>query len=171
MGTAAFWTRFVLAALATWRITHLLAREDGPGDAVFRMRRRAGEGLFGRLLDCFYCLSLWVAAPIALLVTRGPLDLVLCWLALSGAACLLERIGAEPVVIARADAAPAGASPESGVTNPDDGGTEHGMLRPGTGRAAEAERRQGAADENSAAARLARDAAPDTDTIAGRVAS
>ena len=171
MGTAAFWTRFVLAALATWRITPLLAREDGPGDAVFRMRRRAGDGFFGRLLDCFYCLSLWVAAPIALVVTRAPLDLVLCWLALSGAACLLERIGMEPVLIARADAAPAGASLESGSAKPDDGGTEHGMLRPETGRATDAERRSGAADENSAAARVSRDAATDTDTVAGRVAS
>jgi hypothetical protein len=51
-------------------------------------------------MDCFYCLSFWVAAPLALYVGRGPLDFVLVWLALSGAACLLERLGREPVVIA-----------------------------------------------------------------------
>ena len=25
---------FVVGSLATWRVTHLLAREDGPGDVV-----------------------------------------------------------------------------------------------------------------------------------------
>lgn len=94
-----FWARLVLAVLATWRITHLLVREDGPGDLMVHLRARLGGGVFGRLLDCFYCLSLWVAAPLALLVVRTPVDLFLTWLALSGAACLLERFGQEPVVI------------------------------------------------------------------------
>jgi hypothetical protein len=30
--------RFVVGSLATWRVTHLLAREDGPGDLVARTR-------------------------------------------------------------------------------------------------------------------------------------
>jgi hypothetical protein len=94
-----FWARLVLAVLATWRITHLLAREDGPADLVVQLRALMGSGFFGRLLDCFYCLSLWVAAPLAFLVVRAPADLFLTWLALSGAACLLERLGQEPVVI------------------------------------------------------------------------
>lgn len=51
--------RFVPAVLATWRVTHLLASEDGPAD------------------------SMWVIA----------------WLALSGGACLLERLGEKPIVI------------------------------------------------------------------------
>lgn len=164
VGTAAFWTRFVLAALATWRVTHLLAREDGPGDAVLRMRQRAGDGVLGRLMDCFYCLSLWVAAPFALLVTRAPIDLVLCWLALSGAACLLERISTEPGVIAP------DASPDSGFTNPENGGTD-GMLRAETGRTAGAERRPGAADEKSATARVAGDTRTNNDSVAGPVGS
>jgi hypothetical protein len=93
------WLRFVLASLATWRITHLLAREDGPDDLLARLRARLGEGFFGRLMDCFYCLSIWVAIPMALLTFRRPRDLLLAWLALSGAACLLERIVREPVLI------------------------------------------------------------------------
>ncbi|HJQ49720.1 MAG TPA: DUF1360 domain-containing protein [Gaiellaceae bacterium] len=83
--------RFVLASLATWRVTHLLAEEDGPADAVVRLRRRAGSGRLGELMDCFYCLSIWVAAPATLAVARRPRDAPLAWLALSGAACLLER--------------------------------------------------------------------------------
>lgn len=94
-----FWARFVLAVLATWRITHLLASEDGPADLIVRFRARLGSGLVGKLMDCFQCLSLWVAVPIAFFVSRRPLDLLLTWLALSGAACLLERAGQESVVI------------------------------------------------------------------------
>jgi hypothetical protein len=87
-------TRFALAALATWRVTHLLAREDGPFDAVFRLRARLGSGALGELADCFYCLSVWVAAPFALAVARRPRELPLTWL--SGAGCLLERLVPEP---------------------------------------------------------------------------
>jgi uncharacterized protein DUF1360 len=94
-----YWFRFVLAVLATWRVTHLLAREDGPADLIVRFRARLGHGLLGRLMDCFNCLSLWVAAPAAFFVTRQPLDWLFTWLALSGAACLLERVGHEPVII------------------------------------------------------------------------
>ncbi|MGA2262507.1 MAG: DUF1360 domain-containing protein [Acidobacteriota bacterium] len=94
-----FWIRFVLAVLATWRVTHLLAGEDGPADLVVRFRARLGRGLAGKLMDCFNCLSLWVAAPAALFVSRKPLDWLFTWLALSGAACLLERVGHEPLII------------------------------------------------------------------------
>jgi len=94
-----FWARFVLAVLATWRVTHLLANEDGPADLIFRFRARLGSGLAGSLMDCFKCLSLWIAAPVALFVSRNALDWLLTWLALSGAACLLERLGREPVII------------------------------------------------------------------------
>ena len=90
------WMLFVLAVLATWRVTHLLANEDGPADLIFRFRRLLGEGLAGKLMDCFYCLSLWIAAPAALFVTRRPVDWAFTWLAVSGAACLLERMGKEP---------------------------------------------------------------------------
>lgn len=84
--------RFALGALATWRVTHLLAEEDGPGDVILRLRARAGESGAGELLDCFYCLSIWVAAPVAAVVTLRPRELPLVWLALSGAACLLEQV-------------------------------------------------------------------------------
>jgi len=103
MPWTAFCVRFVLAALATWRLTHLLANEDGPADAIVRFRALLGQSLAGKLLDCFNCLSLWIAAPAALFVARGPLEWVFCWLALSGAACLLERLGQHPVIIPPAE--------------------------------------------------------------------
>ena len=62
--------RFILGLLTVWRITHLLHAEDGPWDIVVRLRRAAGNGFWGKLLDCFYCLSLWSAVPLALLLGR-----------------------------------------------------------------------------------------------------
>lgn len=94
-----FWTRFGLAVLATWRVTHLLAREDGPAGVIAQARARLGRGPLGQLMDCFHCLSFWVAAPAAAAVTRKPVDLLMTWLALSGGACLLERIAQPPVSI------------------------------------------------------------------------
>ena len=114
-----FWPGFLLAVLATWRLTHLLAREDGPGGVLAGLRARLGARWAGRLMDCFHCLSLWVAAPLALAVASTWPTWPLAWLALSGAACLLERVGGEPVVIQ--------ALPEA-----TDGGERDGMLRPET---------------------------------------
>lgn len=93
--------RFFLAVLATWRVTHLLANEDGPADVIVRFRALLGRSIFGQLMDCFNCLSLWIAALAALFVSRKPAEWFFCWLALSGGACLLERLGQEPVVIQR----------------------------------------------------------------------
>jgi len=83
--------QLALAALAVWRVTHLLAEEDGPGDAVLRIRARLGDGFAGRLMDCFYCLSVWVAAPFSIGLARPRRTSLRAWLAVSGAACLIEE--------------------------------------------------------------------------------
>jgi hypothetical protein len=92
-----FLTRFIPAALATWRVTHLLGNEDGPAGIVFRLRRRLGHGLIGGLMDCFNCLSLWIAAPVAFFLSTSLIQWAMSWLALSGTACLLERLGEKPI--------------------------------------------------------------------------
>ena len=81
----------ILAVLGVWRITHLLNAEDGPGRALVRLRQWVGFGFWGELLDCFSCLSLWVAAPFAILLGASWDEKLLLWPALSGAAILLER--------------------------------------------------------------------------------
>jgi hypothetical protein len=81
----------LVGVLAVWRITHLFWGEDGPGDIFVRIRRIAGHGFWGRLLDCFYCLSLWVAAPLAWLLGGNWKERAVLWFGLSGGAILLER--------------------------------------------------------------------------------
>ena len=80
-----------LGILAVWRIAHLLNAEDGPADAFVRLRRFAGSGFWGELLDCFYCLTAWLAVPFALLLGDDWTERLLLWPALSGGAILLER--------------------------------------------------------------------------------
>jgi hypothetical protein len=86
------WLKFVVVALACWRVTHLLAAEDGPWDLVARLRRALGRSPLGRAMDCFLCASLWVAFPGAVLLAHGPAEATLLWFALSAATCLLERV-------------------------------------------------------------------------------
>lgn len=83
---------FMLSVLCVWRVTHLLQAEDGPGDLLSKLRRMAGNGFMGKLLDCFYCLSLWVAAPLAYWVAETRMERLLWWPALSAGAILLERV-------------------------------------------------------------------------------
>jgi Protein of unknown function (DUF1360) len=83
--------RFFLGLLTVWRITHLLQAEDGPGDLSVNLRRKAGDSFWGRLLDCFYCLSLWVAAPLAFLLGESWWERALLWPSLSAGASLLEQ--------------------------------------------------------------------------------
>jgi hypothetical protein len=85
-------TSFMIALLGVWRLTHLLAAEDGPGDAVVRLRAAVGNGFWGKLLDCFYCLSLWVAAPFAVAIGASWPERLLLWPALSGGAILVDRV-------------------------------------------------------------------------------
>jgi hypothetical protein len=86
---------FILGILGVWRITHLLNQEAGPGDILAKLRQSLGAGFWGNLLDCFYCLSIWVAAPFALVIGNGWRERVLLWPALSGASILAERLSAE----------------------------------------------------------------------------
>jgi hypothetical protein len=117
MDSPIFWARFVLASLAVWRVTHLLASEDGPANVIARIRTRLGHSIFGSLMDCFGCLSLWISIPLVFVVSRRRIvDGVLTWLALSGAGFLLERATSEPLNIER--------SPEETK-----GDSDHGMLR------------------------------------------
>jgi hypothetical protein len=82
---------FVIIILAVWRVTHLFSKEDGPFDMMYVIRKKAGAGFFGSLLDCFYCTSVWVALPFGWQLGNNWPEKLLYWAAFSGAACSEEQ--------------------------------------------------------------------------------
>ncbi len=84
--------RIVVASLAVWRLTHLLHTEDGPFDIFELSRRGLRRASLSGLADCFYCLSMWVAAPFALALASCWQDRLLLWPALSATAIFLNRL-------------------------------------------------------------------------------
>jgi len=84
--------RIALAALAVWRLTHLLHVEDGPLRIFARSRNRLRRMSLSGATDCFYCLSLWVSAPFSMMLGSRWGDRATLWLALSGAAILANRL-------------------------------------------------------------------------------
>jgi hypothetical protein len=123
-------TVLVVAVLAVWRLTHLLVEEAGPGDVFVRLRRWAEGRPLGGALHCFYCLSLWISAPMAVLLGDGWIARGALWLGLSGGAILLQRATSrDPDAVAPAlwhEELPAEAAPEGAGK-----GETDGVLRPG----------------------------------------
>ncbi|MHB1856354.1 MAG: hypothetical protein ACYDBH_11475 [Acidobacteriaceae bacterium] len=87
--------RIAIAALAVWRLTHLLQAEDGPLEMFARCRTWLRRMSLSGVTDCFYCLSLWVAAPFAMVLASHWEERLTLWLALSGAAILTNRLAEE----------------------------------------------------------------------------
>lgn len=94
-----YWFRFFLASLAVWRLTHLIVKEDGPWQIISKIRRKAGNGFWGNLMDCFMCASIWVAVPFVFFVGGTIVEKLVIWLALSGTAIILERMFTEEPLI------------------------------------------------------------------------
>jgi hypothetical protein len=85
----------VIGTLVTWRVSHLLVEEEGPGQLVTRLRAAVGATPLAGVLDCFGCTSIWVGAAVASVVA-GPratiLDRAVGGLAVSGAAFLVQKM-------------------------------------------------------------------------------
>lgn len=77
--------------MAVWRLSHLLSEENGPFNLSYKLRKAAGVGFLGSLLSCFYCCSVWVSAPFAIYLGNNWEEKFILWLAISGAACLVEK--------------------------------------------------------------------------------
>jgi hypothetical protein len=107
----------LIGALATWRVTHLLHAEEGPGTVFENIRRRLRAASFGGAVDCFLCLSLWIAAPVAAVIATDWREGILLWPALSALAIAFERL----TTLGR----PAPAAYQEHLTGED----EDGMLR------------------------------------------
>ncbi len=106
----------LIGVLAVWRLTHLINAEDGPWDILYALRKKIGSNFLGRLMDCFYCLSLWMAIPFAGVIGESWRERLILWPALSAGAILLER-------------ATTGSAKEPPLVYREDPEIENGMLR------------------------------------------
>lgn len=87
-----------IGILTTWRITHLFQAEDGPKDLLLGFRKLFGQSLMGELLDCFYCLSIWIAFPIAYALTETWSHSLWLWPTFSAGASLLHKLTSRQLV-------------------------------------------------------------------------
>ncbi|ATP56739.1 hypothetical protein CPT03_09755 [Pedobacter ginsengisoli] len=83
---------FLISVLSVWRVTHLIQAEDGPFDLIYKLRKLAGKSFFGSLMDCFLCLSMWVALPVGIYFGNNWMEKILLTLSFSAASIFLEQI-------------------------------------------------------------------------------
>ncbi len=97
---------FILLTLATFRISHMVAMEEGPWHLFERLHLllgakvditgqhwTAGNNVLAKLMSCPLCLSVWVGLVLAVVFVRGSiLDVLLVAVAASGASSALEML-------------------------------------------------------------------------------
>jgi hypothetical protein len=82
---------FVLASLAVYRLSRMIADEEGPFEVFTWLRNLApATNWIGRGLACILCLSVWIALPVALWIDYQG-DWALTWLALSGVTVIIRK--------------------------------------------------------------------------------
>jgi drug/metabolite transporter (DMT)-like permease len=94
MGPLGVRTALLVGAAATWRVSHLIVHEDGPGQLVVKLRALVDRTPLAGVMDCFGCTSLWAGAATAAVLFGGRLplrDVLVVGAALSGAALLAQR--------------------------------------------------------------------------------
>jgi hypothetical protein len=95
----------IIAALAVYRVSYMIAREDGPFDVFERLRmaaithypletvgNRTRPHWIVRGLSCPLCISWWLALPAALIVAPDVSALAL-WPAIAGLCLFLYQLG------------------------------------------------------------------------------
>ena len=95
----------VILMLATWRMTSLVVKEDGPWNLLARLRHLIGVrfdeqsapyglNVLAEGLTCVWCTSVWVGVALSLAFLTFPAltRLVGLPLALSAAALILQRV-------------------------------------------------------------------------------
>lgn len=99
----------IIAILATWRLSAMLSYETGPFNIFIWFRELFGivhndfgekvgvpELFFAELLDCVWCVSVWVGFVVAVALYFYP---VLVWIllpfALSAGAIIVEKVNHE----------------------------------------------------------------------------
>lgn len=87
------WFTFIIAVFAVYRVGRMVAEEDGPMFLFKDLRDRFSNDKrsFDKGIRCFYCVSVWAALVVALvLVILDGWDVwlwPLWWLGIAGGAC------------------------------------------------------------------------------------
>jgi hypothetical protein len=84
--------KYLIMVIVVWRLTHLICAEDGPFDLIIKLRKLLGNSFFGKLMDCFYCLSIWIGLLCALYEGENVWEIIILTLYYSGASLLLEKL-------------------------------------------------------------------------------
>jgi len=82
---------FILAALAVFRVSWMITREEGPFAVFVTMREKIDPQQMtwiGRGLNCCNCVSVWIALVAALLIGG---DWLLNWLGIAGAVLIFNK--------------------------------------------------------------------------------
>ena len=81
----------LLTILAVWRVTALIVYEVGPFGILVSLRRGLVKIGLGRLVGCFYCLSLWTSCGAVLTFSWSPATPIII-LGVAGAVAIIERL-------------------------------------------------------------------------------
>ncbi len=85
---------FFIGMLVVFRLSLLIAKEDGPYDVIFKWKKRQPpNGFWFGLTKCFHCLSIWFGLLVSPFIVERHYGLIpLYALALSGAAIIIYSI-------------------------------------------------------------------------------
>ena len=81
----------LLTVMAVWRVTAMLMYEVGPYGIFVSLRRGLVKVGLGRMVGCFYCLSLWTSCG-AMLIFSLSATTPLVILGVAGAVAIIERL-------------------------------------------------------------------------------
>jgi hypothetical protein len=84
--------KYFVISIVVWRVTHLITAEDGPFDLILKFRKLLGNSFLGKLMDCFYCASVWVGLAAVLCISRNWVDILILTFYYSGTAVIIEKL-------------------------------------------------------------------------------
>ena len=84
--------KYFILVIVTWRVTHLISNEDGPFEIIFKLRQIAGNSFFGKLMDCFYCLSIWIGFLLSIYISNQAIEIIFFTLYFSGTSIIIEKL-------------------------------------------------------------------------------
>lgn len=92
------WLTALVAVLASYRIAHAIAREEGPFSvfAIIRGRLDPNQATWlGRGISCAACVSVWTSLVMVLAILYLPIEImtpIAFWLAVAGGALILNKV-------------------------------------------------------------------------------